>query len=196
MLLDKLQNYHVFLASKSPRRRELLQGMGIDFEVMPTNVPEVYPQSLQPQEIVEYLSQLKLSALQPEQYPENSIFIACDTIVCLDGKILEKPQNREEAFAMLCQLSDNEHIVYSGLTVLSPKGKQTAHRSTKVKFRKLTEDEITYYIDKYAPFDKAGAYGVQEWIGYIGIDYIDGSFYNVMGLPTKLLWEMLSEAVD
>ena len=196
MLLDKLQNFHLYLASQSPRRKELLQGMGIHFEILSTHVPEVYPEGLQPEEIVEYLSHLKLSTIQQDKYPDNSIFIACDTIVVLHNQILGKPKSKEEAVTMLQNLSGEEHTVMSGVTVLSPKGFQTAHRNTTVKFRTISDEEIHYYVNQYAPLDKAGAYGVQEWIGYVGIDYIEGSYYNVMGLPTKLLWEMLEKAVQ
>lgn len=196
MLLDKLQNFHLYLASQSPRRRELLSGMGCHFEVLSTNVPEVYPDGLQPEEIVEYLSHLKLSNIQQDKYPTNSIFIACDTIVVLHDQILGKPHSKEEAITMLQNLSGKKHSVISGVTLLSPKGFQTSHRSTVVKFRTISDEEIQYYVNRYAPLDKAGAYGVQEWIGYIGIDYIEGSYYNVMGLPTRLLWEMLEKAVQ
>lgn len=196
MLLDKLQNFHLYLASQSPRRKELLQGMGIHFEILSTHVTEVYPEGLQPEEIVEYLSHLKLSTIQQDKYPDNSIFIACDTIVVLHNQILGKPKSKEEAVTMLQNLSGKEHRVMSGVTVLSPKGLQTAHRNTTVKFRTISDEEIHYYVNQYAPLDKAGAYGVQEWIGYVGIDYIEGSYYNVMGLPTKLLWEMLEKAVQ
>lgn len=195
MLLEKIKDYHVYLASQSPRRRELLHGMGINFEVMPTCVEEVYPDNLQPEEVVEYLSRLKLSTINRDDFPAKSIFIACDTIVVLDGTILGKPYSKENAIEILQRLRGNEHTVMSGLTVLSPWGMQTSHCKTKVTFRQITDEELTYYVNQYAPMDKAGAYGVQEWIGYVGIQSIEGSFYNVMGLPTRLLWDMLEQAV-
>ena len=188
--------YRIYLASKSPRRNELLRGMGFDFEVMPTNVKEEYPSELSPAEVAEYLSALKLSTIDFSKFPQNSLFIACDTIVVVGDEILGKPVDAADAYRMLRTLSGREHEVISGLTVMTVGKKLTRHRTTKVKFRELTDDEINYYIDNYKPFDKAGAYGVQEWIGYVGIEYIDGSYYNVMGLPTQLLWQMLGEIAE
>ena len=185
--------YRIYLASKSPRRNELLRGMGFDFEVMPTNVKEEYPSELSPAEVAEYLSALKLSTIDFGKFPQNSLFIACDTIVVVGDEILGKPVDATDAYRMLRTLSGREHEVISGLTVMTESRKLTRHRTTKVKFRELTDDEIHYYIEHYKPFDKAGAYGVQEWIGYIGIEYIDGSYYNVMGLPTQLLWQMMAD---
>ena len=183
----------IYLASKSPRRNELLRGMGFDFEVMPTNVQEAYPAGLSPAEVAEYLSALKLSTIDFQQFPKGSLFIACDTIVVVGDEILGKPKDADDAYRMLRLLSGREHEVISGLTVMTEAKKLTKHRTTKVKFRELSDEEIHYYIENYKPFDKAGAYGVQEWIGYVGIEYIDGSYYNVMGLPTQLLWQMLAE---
>ena len=185
--------YRIYLASKSPRRNELLRGMGFDFEVMPTNVREEYPSELSPAEVAEYLSALKLSTIDFSKFPQNSLFIACDTIVVVGDEILGKPVDATDAYRMLRTLSGREHEVISGLTVMTESRKLTRHRTTKVKFRELTDDEIHYYIEYYKPFDKAGAYGVQEWIGYVGIEYIDGSYYNVMGLPTQLLWQMMAD---
>lgn len=193
MLLDILKNYKVYLCSKSPRRHELLAGMGIDFEHLPTNVVEKHPDTDNPVEVAEYLSQLKLSPINMEDYPKNTIFIACDTIVVLGNEILEKPKDEADAMTMIRELSGKSHTVISGLTVATPERSITSHRKTEVRFSQLSDEEIRYYVQQYKPYDKAGAYGVQEWIGYIGIEAINGSFYNVMGLPTKLLWEMLKE---
>ncbi len=193
MLLDRLKNYKVYLCSKSPRRHELLAGMGIDFEYLPTNVVEKHPDTDNPVEVAEYLSQLKLSPINMEDYPKNTIFIACDTIVVLGNEILEKPKDEADAMTMIRELSGKSHTVISGLTVATPERSITSHRKTEVRFSQLSDEEIRYYVQQYKPYDKAGAYGVQEWIGYIGIEAINGSFYNVMGLPTKLLWEMLKE---
>lgn len=193
MLLDILKNYKVYLCSKSPRRHELLAGMGIDFEYLPTNVVEKHPDTDNPVEVAEYLSQLKLSPVKMEDYPKNTIFIACDTIVVLGNEILEKPKDEADAMTMIRELSSKSHTVISGLTVATPERSITSHRKTEVRFSQLSNEEIRYYVQQYKPYDKAGAYGVQEWIGYIGIEAINGSFYNVMGLPTKLLWEMLKE---
>ncbi len=192
MLLEDLKHHPIYLASKSPRRQELLRGMGFNFEVMPTDVPEIYPADLPPEQVVEYLSKHKLSTLDFAKFPNDSIFIACDTIVVLGNKIIEKPNDAADALRMLHELTDNEHTVMSGLTVATQHHQETCHKKTKVRFKKFTDEELEYYVKNYMPLDKAGAYGVQEWIGYVGIDYIEGSFYNVMGLPTKLLWDMLS----
>lgn len=196
MLLDKIKSYQVFLVSQSPRRRELLRGMGIDFEVMKADVDEQFNPTLPPAEVVKFLSKLKLSSIQLNQYAKNSIFITCDTIVVIDGQIIGKPKDQDDAIQMVRALSGNTHTVYSGLTVATPEKMLTDYRSTDVTFVKLSDEEIQYYVQQYKPFDKAGAYGVQEWIGYIGIQGIQGSFYNVMGLPTRLLWEMLGNLMQ
>lgn len=196
MLLDELKNYKIYLASKSPRRRELLADMGIDYELLSAEVEESYDPSMPPAEVVQYLSRLKLSAVDFSQYPANTIFITCDTIVVANGQILGKPKDDEEALQMLRQLSGHTHTVLSGLTVATPARMLTDYRSSEVVFAELSEAEIEYYVRQYRPLDKAGAYGVQEWIGCVGISSINGSFYNVMGLPTRLLWMMLEKLVD
>jgi septum formation protein len=193
MLLTELQRHRIYLVSQSPRRRELLAGMGVDFEVMKTDVEETYDPSWTPEEIVMHLSRLKLSSIDMAQYDPKTIFIACDTIVVVDGKVIGKPKDAEEAARMLNALSCHTHTVYSGLTVATPATSLTDYRATDVVFEMLTDDMIQYYINRYKPFDKAGSYGVQEWIGYVGIREIHGSFYNVMGLPTRLLWQMLEQ---
>ena len=194
MLLDELNKRKVFLASKSPRRRELLAGMGVNFEVMSTDVEETYDPAWSPEEIVMHLSRLKLSPIDMSQYDPNTIFITCDTIVVVNGQIIGKPKDKEDATRMLKMLSGNTHTVYSGVTVATPQRQLTDYRATEVVFETLTDDMIQYYIDTYQPYDKAGSYGVQEWLGRVGIREVHGSFYNVMGLPTRLLWQML-EAV-
>jgi MAF protein len=196
MLLDELKNYKIYLASKSPRRRELLADMGIDYELLSAEVEESYDPSMHPAEVVQYLSRLKLSAVDFSQYPANTIFIACDTIVVMDGRILGKPKDDEDALQMLHQLSGHTHTVLSGLTVATPNHSLTDYRSTEVTFAELSDGELRYYVEHYRPLDKAGAYGVQEWIGCVGIKSIHGSFYNVMGLPTRLLWEMLGKIIN
>lgn len=195
MLIHDLADWKIYLASKSPRRHELLRGMGIDFEYFPTEVDEVYPSELSPADVAEYLSQLKLSTVDMARYSPKTIFIACDTIVVLDGRILGKPRDKAEAKAMLALLAGKTHTVISGLTVATPQRKLVTHRKTEVQFARFSAEEIDFYVERYAPLDKAGAYGVQEWIGYVGINAINGSFYNVMGLPTKLLWDMLDGIV-
>ena len=193
MLLDELKQYKIYLASKSPRRRELLAGMGVDFDVLTTDVEETYDPSWSPEQIVMHLSKLKLSPIDMAQYDPLTIFIACDTIVVVNGQIIGKPKDHTDAERMLKMLSGNAHTVYSGLTVATPHKTLTDYRATEVVFDDLSDEIIQYYIDTYKPFDKAGSYGVQEWIGRVGIREIHGSFYNVMGLPTRLLWQMLSE---
>ncbi len=180
MLIDKLKHYKIYLASKSPRRHQLIKGMGIDFEYLPVNVEEHYPKILTPVEVAEYLSQLKLSPVKIKDFPKNSIVIACDTIVVLDGRIIGKPKDEQDARSILQQLSGREHTVISGLTLFTSEKKITSSKQTLVKFKTLSEEEIDYYILHYQPFDKARAYGVQEWIGYVAIEYFDGSFYNIM----------------
>lgn len=195
MLINQLKNYKIYLASQSPRRHQLLAGMEIDFEHISLQVEEAYPAGLSPVEIAEYLSRLKLSPIERSSFPEKTIFIACDTIVVLNGQIIGKPADAEEAVFILQQLSGQQHTVISGLTIATPFRELTRSKETGVRFKNLTEEEIRYYVSKYQPLDKAGAYGIQEWIGYIGIEYVNGSFYNIMGLPTKLLWDMLEEIV-
>ncbi len=195
MLLDDIRDYKVYLASKSPRRRELLAGMGVDFEVIATDVNETFNPEDSPQDIVMHLSRLKLSPINLSDYNDKTIFITCDTIVVRDGKIIGKPHDRLEAVEMLRMLSGNTHTVFSGLTVATPSRQLTDYRATEVTFDPISNEMIDFYIDTYKPFDKAGSYGVQEWIGYVGISEVHGSFYNVMGLPTRLLWQMLSDLI-
>jgi septum formation protein len=182
----------IFLVSKSPRRMQLLEKMGFTFEVLPTDVEEIYPEHLLPVQIAEYLSQLKLTPINFSEYAENDIFISCDTLVVLEELILGKPKNEAKATAMLQQLSRKKHQVISGLTVATKGKKITRHCVTDVTFKILSAEEIQYYISNYQPFDKAGGYGIQEWIGLVGVTSIHGCFYNVMGLPTQLLAELLT----
>jgi len=165
--------------------------MGFTFQILQTDVNEVYPEHLAPVEIAEYLSQLKLTPINFSEYSESDIFISCDTIVVLDEMILGKPQTEVEAAGMLRLLSGKTHRVISGITVASTIKKLTKHSITEVSFKALSEDDIQYYIKNYQPFDKAGGYGIQEWIGLTGVTSIKGCFYNVMGLPTQLLTDML-----
>jgi septum formation protein len=195
MLINLLKKYKIYLVSESPRRHQLLSEMGVDFEFMPVRVEENYPDNLKPVEVAEYLSQLKLSTIAMELFPDETIFIACDTIVVIGDEVIGKPKDEQDALLMLRKLSGKEHVVISGLTIATPKKKLTSNKQTLVKFKDFSEEELQYYVGRYKPLDKAGAYGVQEWLGYVGIDYIHGSFYNVMGLPTKLLWDMLEKIV-
>jgi septum formation protein len=181
----------LFLVSKSPRRKQLLEEMGYRFDILLTNVEETYPKELTPVQIAEYLSQLKLTSVNFSDYSECDLFISCDTIVVLDDIIFGKPSTEAEAVNMLRLLSGKTHQVISGITVATRSQQTTKHNITEVTFKKLSEEEIQYYITHFKPFDKAGGYGIQEWIGLIGVTSINGCFYNVMGLPTQLLAELL-----
>ncbi|MDR3047239.1 MAG: Maf family protein [Bacteroidales bacterium] len=192
MLLDNLIDFKVYLASASQRRHQLLSEMGIQFKYLPIQVEENYPNYLTPIEVCEYLSKLKLAAINRALYPKNSLFIACDTIVVLEGKIMGKPVDIDDAITTLQLLSSKEHDVISGLSVANSEEIKTTHQLTTVKFKELTHQEIEYYVNHYHPIDKSGSYGIQEWIGLIGIEEIKGSFYNIMGMPTELLWKLLN----
>lgn len=182
--------YKIILASGSPRRHQLMRDAGFDFEVRLKSTEEIYPAALSAEKIPEYLSCLKAAAFKDE-LKEDELLITADTIVCLGAKVLGKPRNRESAIEMLHQLSGRKHKVVTGVCLTTIHKQQTFSVLTDVYFKDLSEEEIIYYIDRYQPFDKAGAYGIQEWIGYIGIERIDGSFYNVMGLPVQKLYETL-----
>jgi len=187
------KKYHIILASQSPRRKQLLQEMGIRFELRThKEIEEIYPEVLTNQEIVLYLSKLKFNSYE-KTLGNNELIITADTIVCLDNQVLGKPNDRAEAVAMLTKLSDNCHVVYTGITVGSKKKVVSAFDKTEVYFSKLTKENIEWYVDTFKPFDKAGSYGIQEWIGYVGIEKIVGSFYNVMGLPTHTLYSVLKQ---
>jgi len=187
--------HKIILASQSPRRQQLLQDMGFTFEIRThKNVEETFPASFKDENIATYLSALKFNAYQAE-LAENEILITADTIVCIDNLMLGKPSNKAQAIEMLERLSGKSHFVYTGITVGNNKNKTTTFDASEVFFKTLSFEEIDWYIDTYKPFDKAGSYGVQEWIGYVGIEKIIGSFYNVMGLPTQKLFEVLKQYI-
>ncbi|MBN1338959.1 MAG: septum formation protein Maf [Bacteroidales bacterium] len=181
-------DYNYILASQSPRRQELLRSLGIPFEVRIKNVKETYPEELSGSEIPEYLARLKSLPFLNE-LNENDLLITADTVVFLKGELIGKPENIGAAAQMLRKLGGNEHQVISGVCLTSPKKQKVFHTATHVQFKELSEEEIMYYISAFRPLDKAGAYGIQEWIGYIGITHIEGSFYNVMGLPVQKLYD-------
>jgi len=186
--MNWLPDYNYILASNSPRRRQLLESLGIKFQVKTKEVEEHYPDNLEKEEIPVYLARLKAQPFL-EEIGEKDLVITADTIVWLNGKVMGKPKNRSEAVNMLNDLSGKQHHVISGVC-LTTKHKETTFFATSVVFfKKLTNKEIEYYITTYKPFDKAGAYGIQEWIGSIGISHIEGSFYNVMGLPIQKFYE-------
>lgn len=190
MFLENLQKYEIILASQSPRRQQLLQDLGLQFSVQSMNVDESFPDNLPMEEIPVYLARLKASAFLP-QLKNNQLVITADTIVWLDGHVLNKPADYQDAYRMLSDLSGNKHQVITGVCLLSAEKKVSFFVSTDVWFKELEDKEIRYYLDHYRPYDKAGAYGIQEWIGYIGIHHIEGSFFNVMGLPIQTLYEHL-----
>jgi septum formation protein len=191
MINHRLQGRHIILASQSPRRQYLLKELGLDFEIRTTNVREVYPAGLTPEQIAIHLAELKAASFDSARMDEKAIIITADTIVSLGAEILGKPGNYTEAVAMLQKLSGRKHDVITAVCLKSKKKQQTFHVLSSVTFKDLSMEEIDYYIDNFQPFDKAGGYGIQEWIGYIGISKIEGSFFNVMGLPVKELYEQL-----
>ncbi len=192
MSFRDLFSYSIILNSSSPRRRQLLEDMGFDIRVVKTTTEETYPDSLSLEQIPLYLAEKKGRAFV-QQIQAKEILLSSDTMVFLDKKPLGKPANSEEAFKMLSHLSGKRHSVISACNLRSQDRNLSFYESTEVYFKNLSAEEITHYIDTYKPFDKAGAYGIQEWIGMIGIEKIEGDFYNVMGLPTVSLFEKLKE---
>jgi septum formation protein len=190
MLHDKLKNQTLILASGSPRRQRFLREMGLDFEIRLKPVEEVHPKELQGSAISDYLAELKASAFEGT-LASNEILITSDTVVWHNGRSLAKATDAEEAFDMLKTLSADWHEVITSVCFTTTSDQKTVNHTTKVKFRELREGEIRYYIENYQPFDKAGAYGIQEWLGLIGIEKIEGSYSNVVGLPTHLVYETL-----
>ena len=188
--MHSIKNYKLILASASPRRQQLMKDAGFTFEVRLKNVEEKYPQELHWENVPEYLSKVKASAFR-EELKADEVLITADTVVCIHDRILGKPADRKEAISMLQKLSGNRHLVVTGVSVTTRTEQLSFSSRTDVFFKRLSNEEIEFYVDTYKPFDKAGAYGIQEWIGYIGIERIEGSFYNVMGLPIQTLYETL-----
>ena len=191
-MLPIFNKYKFVLASKSPRRQELLKGIVPEFDIMLRDTAESYPETLQGEQIVEHLAKLKASAFEGE-LAENQLLITADTIVWIDNQVLGKPKDRAVAIEMLHQLSGRKHTVYTGVCLKTTQKERVFSAATDVYFRQLSDDEIAYYVDTYKPFDKAGSYGIQEWIGYVGIERIDGSYFNVMGLPVQRLYQELKK---
>lgn len=181
--------YPIILASKSPRRQEILTQMGVDFIVKTKDVDESYPSHLSPEEVAVYISEKKAEAFRVEL--DKELLISSDTIVCLENEIIGKPKDEKDAFHILSKLSNRMHKVITAVTFLENGEIESFYDTTEVHFNQLSEEEIEYYIRKYKPFDKAGAYGIQEWIGYIGVKKIVGSYTNVMGLPSELVYQKL-----
>lgn len=182
--------YKIILGSGSPRRQELLKSLGFEYRLMPINADESFPLDLQAQDIPLYLAEKKADAF-PVELKENELLITADTIVWCEGKVLNKPAIFKEGKIMLETLSGKMHEVFTGVCLKSANKQTVFYDASKVYFKPLKNEEIEYYLTNYNPYDKAGGYGVQDWIGYIGIDKIEGSFYNVMGLPVKELFEEL-----
>lgn len=190
MISTLLKNKNVVLASKSPRRQELLRGLDIDFTVRTMEVDETFSPELKREEIALYLSAKKAFAFR-ESMADDELIITSDTIVCLEDHVLNKAADKNEAVTMIRQLSGKKHSVYTGVTLMTKTKIHSFFGETEVWFKELSLREIEYYVEKYKPFDKAGAYGIQDWIGFIGISRINGCYYNVMGLPLQLLYENL-----
>lgn len=187
LLKEKLKKYDIILASHSPRRRQLMTDCGLNFRIADKyDVEEIYPDNIPSSEVPVYLSVLK-SKYYPEPLTPKQILVTADTVVILDDHILGKPKDRNDAIAILSSLSGRKHTVITGVTLRNSAKTYSFSSSTDVFFKRLSMEEIEYYIDTYRPYDKAGAYGIQEWIGYIAIERIEGSFYNVMGLPIQKL---------
>lgn len=184
----------IILASKSPRRQELLQMMGIDFKVVLRDVDESYPEGLTPTQIALHIAEKKAKAF--DEVIQDEIVITADTIVCLEGKILGKPENEAHAFEILSDLSGKRHEVITAVCLLKNHQLISFYDISEVFFKELNEEQIQYYISNYAPMDKAGAYGIQEWIGLVAVEKINGSYSNIVGLPTQRLYEELQKLID
>lgn len=184
--------YNFILASKSPRRQQLLKSLNIEFKVITKEVDEIYPEDLQREEIPVFLAELKSKPFITE-LDDSDLLITADTVVCLGNAVLGKPRDYDEAFAMLENLSGKEHQVITGVCISSNNKMHSFYSLTNVQFKELSHREIEYYVSEFKPYDKAGAYGIQEWIGTIGITHIEGSFYNVMGLPIQKLYEEIQK---
>jgi septum formation protein len=193
IMLSNLKKYQLILASNSPRRKELMSGLGVEYVVRTLpDVDESYPETLVGAAIPEYISRKKADAYRSMMKP-GELLITADTIVWLEGKVLGKPEGREGAVEMLRALSGKSHQVFTGVCLTTTEWQKSFTAASDVLFDVLSEDEIQYYVDRYQPMDKAGAYGVQEWIGYIGVKSISGSFYNIMGLPIQKLYGELKK---
>ena len=190
MLKEKLKDNELILASGSPRRQELFKELGVDYKIEVREIDEVYGHHLKAEEITNYLASQKAAAFEND-LNENEIVITSDTIVWHNNKPLEKPKTTEEAIAMLKELSNTAHKVITSVCIKAKNKEIVFFDTTKVHFKKLTNEEIDYYVENYKPFDKAGGYGIQEWIGFIGVTKLEGSYFNVMGLPVHKLYEEL-----
>ena len=191
MLKEKLKNYKIILASGSPRRQQFFKDLDLDFEIRLKEIDEIYPENLQAENITNYLAELKAASFEGE-IAENEIVITSDTLVWLNNRALGKPKNYEDAFNIIKLISGTTHEVYTSVCFATNVSKRTIFDVTKVTFKHLTDGEIHFYLENFKPFDKAGGYGIQEWIGLIGITKIDGSYSNVVGLPTEKVYDFLN----
>ena len=190
MLKDKLNKINIILASGSPRRQQFFKEMDLHYTIRLKEIEEIYPEHLQAEEITNFLAELKANAFENE-LKENDVLVTSDTIVWLNGKALGKPKDYDDAFQMLQQLANQTHEVITSVCLKSIDKTEVFHCVTKVTFANLSDEAIRYYLDNYQPFDKAGSYGIQDWIGLIGISKIEGSYTNVVGLPTEMLFQKL-----
>lgn len=191
MLRNKLEKYKLILASGSPRRQQFFKDLDLDFEIRLKEIDEIFPEELRAVEITNYLAELKANAFEGE-LQSDEILITSDTIVWYNDKALGKPKDEQDAFDILKSLSNTTHEVITSVCFKTKDSINLIHEITKVTFNELSDDSIRYYIENYKPFDKAGAYGIQEWIGFIGVSKIEGSYANVMGMPTDKVYEYLS----
>ncbi len=191
-MFEQLKNKQIKLASKSPRRQQLLEGLGLAFDVWSKDVSEDYPEHLEREAIPVYLASKKAEAYR-EDLQDADILITADTIVWVEGRVLNKPANRDEAISMIELLNGKMHEVYTGVSILSKDRAVSLWDCTRVHFSTLTPEEIAYYVDHFAPYDKAGSYGAQDWIGLVGIDKLEGSYFNVMGLPVHKVYQELKQ---
>jgi septum formation protein len=194
MIIDKIKDFRLILASRSPRRLELLQDLGLKFDVVIKEYDELYPEGLPGDAVARYVAQEKAASFINE-ISENEIVIAADTIVWCNNKVLGKPLDHKDAVRILKEISGNTHEVITGVSIRSRYKEVTFSESTKVTFEILSEEEISYYIERYKPYDKAGAYGIQEWIGLIACSHIEGSYFNVVGLPVQRLYKELKNFI-
>lgn len=195
MIIDKLSKHRIILASRSPRRQQMLQELGLKFEIIIKEYSETFPEGLDGKSIAEYVSHQKAVSFRGE-LADNEIVITADTIVWCNNKVLGKPRDFYDAEKMLWEISGNTHEVITGVTLFSPVKEKTFSVSSKVTFDPLTPEEISFYLHNYKPYDKAGAYGIQEWIGLVACSGIEGSYFNVVGLPVRTLYRELQDFVD
>lgn len=195
MIVDSFVNYRIILASQSPRRQQLLSELGLKFDIVIKDYNESYPEGLNGEQIARYIASEKAETFKNE-LSDNEIVITADTIVWCNNHVLGKPSDYDEAVSILKEISGNTHEVITGVTLLSTTKEITFSESTKVTFEPLSEDEISYYVDKFRPYDKAGAYGIQEWIGIAACSHIDGSYFNVVGLPVQRLYKELKNFIN